>query len=96
MVGEGLVEIIDLEKDHPAVDFKRAKIVLFVRVVGATEIVVDRDGLDDPCDRSSPRAATPIVMTAVSTPVPRLWRSRSLRARICSVLVVVISLSRIE
>ena len=29
MVGQGLVEIIDLEKDHLAIDFQRAEIVLF-------------------------------------------------------------------
>jgi hypothetical protein len=48
MVGEGLVEIIDLEKDRGAVDVERSEVVLLIWVVGFAEIVEDRDGLDDP------------------------------------------------
>ena len=39
---------IDLEKDFVPVGIERAKVVLFVRVVGVTKVVVDLDGLDDP------------------------------------------------
>ena len=67
MVGRGLVEIIDLEKDHLAIDFQRAEIVLFIRIVGVTKIIVDRDSLDDSGNRFGPRAATPAVMTAWQT-----------------------------
>src|ERR1700687_1411337 len=50
MVGEALVEIIDLEKDHLAFGFERTKIVFFMRIVGATEIVVHGDCFDDASD----------------------------------------------
>jgi len=33
-----------------AVGFEGAKVVLFVRIVGVTEVVLDRDGLDDSLD----------------------------------------------
>ena len=38
VVGQRLIEIIDFEKDHLAVGFKRPKVVLFVRVVGVAEM----------------------------------------------------------
>ena len=41
MVREALVEVIDLKKDRVAFGFERAKIVLFVRVIGVAEIVVN-------------------------------------------------------
>ena len=44
------IKIIDLEHDHLTVGFERPEVVFFVRVVGVTEIVKDRDGLDDPFD----------------------------------------------
>jgi hypothetical protein len=56
MVGQGLVEIIDLEKDHLAIDFQRAEIVLFIRIVGVTKIIVDRDSLDDSGNRFGPKS----------------------------------------
>jgi hypothetical protein len=93
MVGEGRVVIIDFEKDRVPVGFEGAKVVLFVWVVVVTKVIIDGDGLDDPCDPSSPRAATPVVRTAVSTPVLRFWRRRSLRVRICSVFGVFIRVS---
>ena len=45
-----LVEIIDLEKDHLAVGFERAKVVFFIRVVGMTKIVIRGDCVDDSGD----------------------------------------------
>jgi hypothetical protein len=50
MVGEALVEIIDLEKDRLAVSFERAKIVLFVRVVGVAKVVEHGDCFGDARD----------------------------------------------
>ena len=50
MVREGLFVIINLKKDHVAVCFERAKVVLFVRVVGAAEIVIDGNRFDDASD----------------------------------------------
>ena len=43
VVGEALVEVVDLEEHPLAVGIERAKVVLFVRVVGVTEIVKHRD-----------------------------------------------------
>ena len=51
VVGEAFVEVVDLEEHPLAVGIERAKVVLFVRVVGVTEIVKDADGLDDPGNR---------------------------------------------
>jgi hypothetical protein len=45
--GQGRVVIIDLEKDRVTVDFERAEIVLFMRIVLMAEIIVHRDGLKD-------------------------------------------------
>ena len=42
VVGEALVEVVDLEEDPLAVGVERSKVVLLVRVVGVTEIVKDR------------------------------------------------------
>ena len=50
MVGQGLVEIIDLEKDRLSVGLERPKIMFFVWVIGVTKIVIDRDGSDDTVD----------------------------------------------
>jgi ABC-type uncharacterized transport system substrate-binding protein len=50
MVGEGPIKIIDLEKDRFAFDFERPKVVFFVRVICAAEIVEHRDRLDDAGD----------------------------------------------
>jgi hypothetical protein len=41
------IEIIDLEKDRMAFSLERAKVMLFMRVVGMAEIVEHGDGLDD-------------------------------------------------
>ena len=38
---------VDLEKDRVTVGFKGAEVVLFVWVVGVTEVVIDGDSLDD-------------------------------------------------
>ena len=43
---QALVVIIDLERDPLSVRVERAKVVLFVRVVGVAEIVVDLDRFD--------------------------------------------------
>jgi len=48
---QGGIKIIDFEKDRVAVGFERAKVVFFVRVVGAAKVVVNFDGLDDAGDR---------------------------------------------
>jgi hypothetical protein len=53
MVGQGLVEIIE---DHLAIDFQRAEIVLFIRIVGVTKTIVDRDSLDDSGNRFGPKS----------------------------------------
>ena len=45
MRGQGLIKIVDLEKDSLAIDFyKRTKVVLGIRVIGVAEIVIDGDG----------------------------------------------------
>jgi hypothetical protein len=54
VTGEVLVETIDLEKDHVAVDFGRSKMVFFTWVVSMATIVVRRDRLDDPGDGFGP------------------------------------------
>src|ERR1700730_8983336 len=50
VLSKRLVVIIDLEKDPVSVRIERAKVVLFVRVVGVTKVVEHCDGLDDPFD----------------------------------------------
>jgi hypothetical protein len=50
MVGQGLVEIIDLEKDRLSVGFERPKIMFFVWVIGVAKIAIHRDGFDDAVD----------------------------------------------
>ena len=45
-----LVEIIDLEKDRLTVDLERARIMLFVWVIGMVKVVKGRDGLEDAFD----------------------------------------------
>ena len=55
MSGERLVEVIDLEKDHGAVGFERAKVMFFVGIVGVAKIVVHGDGLDPGCANSALR-----------------------------------------
>jgi hypothetical protein len=47
MHGQRGIEIIDLEKDRVAIGFKRAKVMLFVPVVGMAKAVVYFDGADD-------------------------------------------------
>ena len=48
MMGEGVVVVVDLEKDRLTLRLKDSEVVLLVRVVGTAEIVIDRDRLDDP------------------------------------------------
>jgi hypothetical protein len=50
VIREILVEIIDLEKDHLAVGFERAKVVFFMRVIGMAKIVIRGDCVDDSGD----------------------------------------------
>jgi hypothetical protein len=50
VAGEGRVVVVDLEKDCVAINVERAKVVLFVWIVGITEIVVNGDGLENPRD----------------------------------------------
>jgi hypothetical protein len=45
------VKVVDLEEDRVAVSLERAKIVLFMGVVGVAEVVEHGDGLDDTLDR---------------------------------------------
>ena len=47
VVREGVVVVVDLEEDRLTVCLKGSEVVFFVRVFGAAEIVIDRDGLDD-------------------------------------------------
>jgi hypothetical protein len=47
MHGQRGIEIIDLEKDRVSIGFERAKVMLFVRVVGMAKAVVYFDGADD-------------------------------------------------
>src|ERR1700724_2272464 len=44
VVGEALVEVVDLEKDPMAVGVERAKVVFFVRVVGVAKVIEHSDG----------------------------------------------------
>ena len=50
MVRQGLIKIVNLEKDRRSVGFERPKIMLFVWVVGVAKIVIHRDGFDDALD----------------------------------------------
>jgi hypothetical protein len=50
VVGEGLVVIIDLEKDDLAVSFECAEVVFAVWVVGVTEAIIDSDCFHDVVD----------------------------------------------
>ena len=84
VVCERPVKIVDLEKDRLAVGFERSKFMLFVRVVGTTEVTEHRDGLDDPVDGDLAERR-PGVMTVM--PPGRCCRSSSLRARMRAVLV---------
>jgi len=56
VVAEALIVVVDLEEHLVAVGIERAKVVLFVRVVGVTKVVKHRDGLDDPGDGFGPKA----------------------------------------
>ena len=66
VIRERLVEIIDFEKDGVAVSFERAEVVLAKGVVGVAEIVIDRDGLDDPVDRRRITARSSRLLSALS------------------------------
>ncbi len=50
MIRQILVEIIDLEKYRAAIDLERAKVMLFVWIVGMAKVVIDFDGPDDARD----------------------------------------------
>jgi len=50
MTGEGFAVIVDLEKDDVAVGFKRAKVVLLMRIVGVAEVVKYGNRLEDARD----------------------------------------------
>src|SRR5262249_41944395 len=50
VVREGLVVVIDLEKDPMAIRIERAKVVLFAWIVGVAKVVEHRDGFDDAGD----------------------------------------------
>ena len=88
MVGQRPIVIVDLEKDPLAVGVECAKVMLFVRVVGVTEVIVDGDRLNDLRYSVGPSAAMPGVMTA--PPPKRCCRKSSLSARIRSVLLVMV------
>jgi hypothetical protein len=88
LMAECFVVVLDLEKYHRSIDFERAKVMLFIGIIGLAEIVIDGDRLDDSRYASAPSAAMPGVMTA--RPVLRSWRRLSLRARIASVLVAMV------
>ena len=51
VMGEGVVVVVDLEEDRLTLRLKDPEVMLFVRIVGTTEIVIDRDRLDDPFHR---------------------------------------------
>jgi len=55
MVGERFVVVVDLEKDHMAFGFERAKVMLLVRVVGVTKVVEDGDCFHNPFDGALPQ-----------------------------------------
>ena len=63
MVREALIEIIDLEKDHLPIGFERTEVVLFIRIVGVTEIVIHSDRFDDTFDSF---CAEPLMLFAVA------------------------------
>jgi hypothetical protein len=44
------IVVIDLEKDHLAFRFERAKVMFFMRVIGVTEVVENRDGANNSGD----------------------------------------------
>jgi hypothetical protein len=50
VVRQGLVEVIDLEKDLLSVGLERPQIMFFVWVIGVAKIVIHRDGFDDALD----------------------------------------------
>lgn len=47
---EGLVVVVDLERDSGPVEIEDAEIMLPVRVVGVAKVVEDCDGLDKTLD----------------------------------------------
>ena len=55
MARKVVVVIIDLEEDDLALRFERTKVVFFMWIVGMTEVVIDRDGLDNSVDGSRPQ-----------------------------------------
>jgi hypothetical protein len=64
VVGEALVEVVNLEEHPMAIGVERAKVVLFVRVVGVTKVIEHGDGLDDPGDRFGAKSGMLGVITA--------------------------------
>ena len=48
--GQGLVVIIDLEKDRFPLGLERSEVMFSVRVVGVTEGIIHSDCLDDPVE----------------------------------------------
>jgi hypothetical protein len=86
--GEPLIVIIDLEKDRLTIDLKRPKVVFLVRVTRVAEIIVHGDGFNDACDGLSAESGDTGGDEGGTD--RKVWRSSSLSARICSVLLIMI------
>jgi hypothetical protein len=56
---EGLVVIIDLEKDRFPVGLERPKVMFTVWVVGVTEGIIPGDCFDDPVERFPAQGGDP-------------------------------------
>ena len=50
MSREAVVVVIDFKEDRFTLGLEVTKVMFFMRVVGVTKVVVDRDGLDDSCN----------------------------------------------
>ena len=89
VLAKRLIVVVDLEKYRVAVGVAHTEIMLFVRIVRLAEVVIDGDRLTILATASAPSAATPAVMTA--WPVLKSFRKRSLRARMVSVSLVMLT-----
>jgi len=58
-MGQGVVVIVDLEEDCLTLCLEDPEVMFFMRVVGTTKIVIDRDSLDDPLYRFCSKSRDP-------------------------------------
>ena len=59
VAGERLIVVVNFEKDCVAVSREGTEVMLFIWIVGVTEIVIEGDGLNDTRDRFDTKGSDP-------------------------------------